>query len=349
MPSLQTAMSEPSLRVSQPAIRVRQAVVAGATIVAALTGVVLRWFHLGRQSLWLDEGHTEYVSRLSPGDGIRFLAQTSAHPPLYFLLEHYWRALFGDSEFALRSLSAIFGTLSFPIFYLLAKKVLKDSTTVALAMWLFAFSVTQVWYSQEARPYELPSFLLLGALYALILFLEKRSAVLFATILLCVTASIYMQNMMIFYLLALNVVWLTFPSERTLKQHVGEIALLDILTALLYLPWTATLLRQIALVHASFWVPRPTVRTLLLTGPLIAGFYLDYLELLAARLLPLPAHALHTSVLAGAHLLSAALIARGILARVEGGKGEKCRTTLVLHSADTRSVCGQPCHYTYIS
>jgi mannosyltransferase len=198
MPPLQTALSEPGLRASRPAIPARQAVVTTVTIAAALAGIVLRWVHLGRQSLWLDEGHTEYVFRFSPGELVRFLAQTSAHPPLYFLLQHYWRVIFGDSEFSLRTLSAIFGTLSFPIFYLLAQRVLKDGAAVALAMWLFAFSVMQIWYSQGARAYELASFLLLAALYALVLFLEKRSAVLFAAILLCVTASIYTQNMMLF-------------------------------------------------------------------------------------------------------------------------------------------------------
>jgi hypothetical protein len=89
--------------------------------------------------------------------------------------------------------------------------------------------------------------------------------------------------------------------------------LLDFLALVLYLPWTPTLLKQLALVHSSFWLPRPTVRTLFLTGPLIAGFYLDYLnlELVAARFLPLSAHTLRTSVLAGANLLAAALIVGG--------------------------------------
>ena len=69
---------------------------------------------------------------VSPRNILRFLSTTD-HPPLYFFLEHYCRVFFGNSEFALRLLSALFGTASLPVFYLLAKKILNDSMAVALA------------------------------------------------------------------------------------------------------------------------------------------------------------------------------------------------------------------------
>jgi Dolichyl-phosphate-mannose-protein mannosyltransferase len=60
--------------------------------------------------------------------------------------------LFGNSEYALRALSAFFGTLSLPVFYFLAKKVLRDSMAVALAMWLFALVLS---YELRDHPNEL--------------------------------------------------------------------------------------------------------------------------------------------------------------------------------------------------
>jgi uncharacterized membrane protein len=206
------------------------------TALAVLSALVLRWFHLGQVSLWWDEGFTFWASSLSPADVVRF-ARSDNQPPLYYLLQHYWGILFGNSEFALRGLSAFFGTLSLPVFYLLAKKVLKDSMAVALAMWLFAFSMKQVWYSREARAYEVASFFALVSLYGLVLFLEKRSAASFATIVLSIAASLYMHNMMFFYLLALNVIWLIYPAERALAQRMRELLLADILAGVLYLPW----------------------------------------------------------------------------------------------------------------
>ncbi len=252
-----------------------------------------------------------FASGLSPRNIVRF-AQSSDHPPLYFLLQHYWGLLFGNSEYALRALSAFFGTLSLPVFYFLAKRVLKDSMAVALAMWLFAFSIMQVWYSREARTYELASFLALVGLYALVLFLERRSVALFAAIVLSVTASLYMHNMMVFYLLALNMIWLTYPSERTWMQRVREVLLADVLVGVLYLPWVPSLLTQVAVdvVQKHFWAPRPTVWTLLRTLTVIAGFDAEYLSWLPGRLLPLSP--CRVCVVGGAGLLFAVLVAGGL-------------------------------------
>jgi uncharacterized membrane protein len=287
------------------------AIATGLTAGAVLSAVVLRWFHLGGQSLWIDEGFTAFASGLSPRNIVRY-AQSTDHPPLYFLLQHYWGVLFGNSEYALRALSAFFGTLSLPVFYFLAKRVLKDSVAVALAMWLFAFSIMQVWYSQEARTYELASFLALVGLYSLVLFLEKRSAALFATIVLSVTAGLYMHNMMLFYLLALNVTWLIYPSERAGMQRVREALLADVLVSVLYLPWVPSLLTQAALdvVQKGFWAPRPTVWTLFRTLTVIAGFDAEYLSSLPGRFLPLSP--CRVCVVGSAGLLCAAMVAGGL-------------------------------------
>src|SRR3984893_621977 len=290
--------------------RARAAIATGLTALAVLSALVLRWFHLGQVSLWWDEGFTFWASSLSPSDVVRF-ARSDNQPPLYYLLQHYWGILFGNSEYALRGLSAFFGTLSLPVFYLLAKKVLKDSMAVVLATWLFAFSMKQVWYSREARTYELASFLALVALYALVLFLERRSAASFATIVLAATASLYSHNMMFFYLLALNVTWLIYPSERSWAERAKELQLADVLAGVLYLPWVPSLLAQIAYVHQGFWVPKPTVSTLFQTLSLIAGFYPDYLTAVAARFSPLSSNAAWVCVLTGVSLLCAALVAGG--------------------------------------
>ncbi len=288
------------------------AIAAGLTAAAVLSAVVLRWFHLGKLSLWWDEGFTAWQSGLSPAELVRF-ARSDTYPPLYFFLQRYWVALFGNSEYALRALSALFGTLSLPVFYFLAKKVLRESMAVALAMWLFAFSMMQIWYSREARSYELASFLALVSLYALVLFLERRSPLLFASIVLSVAVSLYMHNMMFFYLLALNVTWLIYPSERGWVQRLKELSLADILAGVLFLPWASSLLTQIATVGGHlWWVPRPTVSTLFGTLSVIAGFDMEYLSWLPGRLLPLSAQAAWVCVVGGTGFLCAALLAGGL-------------------------------------
>jgi hypothetical protein len=295
------------------AIAAREAIATGLTALAVLSAVGLRWFHLAGLSLWYDEGFTAFGSGLSPAKIVRY-AQSSDFPPLYYLLQHYWGAVFGRSEYGLRALSAFVGTLSLPVFFLLAKKVLKDSMAVALAMWLFAFSIMQVWFSREARTYELASFVALVDLYAMVLFLERRSAATFATIVLASTASLYMHNMMLFYLLALNVAWFIYPSERAWAERARELLLVDVLAGLLYLPWVPSLLTQanINLLQKGFWATRPTAWSLFQTLTTISGFYPDYLTAVAARFSPLSYGRAWVCVLAGVSLLCAALVAGGL-------------------------------------
>lgn len=294
------------------AISSRAAVATGLLIAAVLGGVAIRWFQLGRQSLWWDEGFTAWASTLSPGHVVSF-ARSDNQAPVYYLLQHYWGVLFGNSEYALRALSALFGTLSLLPFYFLAKKVLKDALAVALAMWLFAFSIKQVWYSQEARAYEAASFFALMGLYALVLFLEKRSAKSFAIIVLSAAASLYMHNMMFFYLLALNATWLFYPSERGWKQRIKELVLADTIVGVLYVPWALSLMAQVAAVHGNlWWVPRPKLSTLLETVKTIVGVDTGYLTAISNRFLRLPLRTTWMCVMAGVALLCAAMAVGGL-------------------------------------
>lgn len=278
---------------------------------AVLSAVALRAFHLGGQSLWYDEGYTALASKLSLANLLLFV-KSDTYPPLYPLLQHGWVLLFGDSEVAMRGVSAFCGILSVPVFCVFAKKALKDNAAVALAIWLFSFSILQVWYSREARTYELASFLALVSLAALVFFLERKTKWLFATIVAAMAASLYAHNMMFFYVFALNVFWLTYPSERGWKERTKEALLADALAAILYLPWVPSLLQQMSVVERGFWIPKPTISTLLQTLRLLAGFSVDYLSALTTRLGLLPASFASLFILCGISLLCAALLVGGL-------------------------------------
>jgi 4-amino-4-deoxy-L-arabinose transferase-like glycosyltransferase len=279
---------------------------------AILGGVAFRWLNLGRRGLSWDEGFTVWASGLSLDRIIPF-ARRDNQAPLYYLLQHYWDLLFGDSEFALRGLSALFGTLALPIFYLLAKKVLKDGMAVALGFWLFAFSMKQIWFSREARTYETASFFALVALYALVQFLEKRSAWAFVTVVLSSALTLYLHNMMFFYLLALDIVWLIYPSDRAWTQRIREMLLANVCMGLLYLPWVVNLLGQVTAVAGNlYWVPRPTLWSLAGTLRYIAGLDVSQLALFAEKFPPLPLRVLRDGVGVGLVMLCGALLAGGL-------------------------------------
>ena len=297
-------MAATSTRVFDPERRFgvaipREIVAAGLVGVAILGAIALRWFRLDSWSLWWDEGFTMWASNLSPMHIIPF-ARSDNQAPLYYLLQHYWGLLFGNSEFALRALSALFGTLSLPVFYLLAKKVLKDNLAVALGMWLFAFSLKQVWYSREARAYEAAAFFALLAFYALVLFLERQTVLRFAIIVTSSAITLYLHNMMFFYLFGLNLTWLIYPSERTLWQRIKGLLLADLVIGSLILPWILTLFAQVAAVGGNlWWVPKPSVRSLFETLRDMAGFDMSYLSIFLARRLPLSPRALDLAAAVG--------------------------------------------------
>jgi hypothetical protein len=133
-------------------------VLGGIVAVAAL----LRFSALGHQSLWFDEWLT---SLHMTGDPIAMLKSVKTHeviPPLYFSLLWVWTKFFGVGETGLRSLSAMFGTLTVPVVYLCARVLHASRRGALVAAALVAVHPLLVWYSQEARAYALLVFL--GAL-----------------------------------------------------------------------------------------------------------------------------------------------------------------------------------------
>jgi len=123
--------------------------VVAATLVAA----ALRLFHLGRQSLWIDEVMTWY----NAGIGTPFAlgdVLDNVHGPLYGLIVRLWCGVAGDSEWALRLPSVVAGVALVPALAALARAWLGREMQ-APAAWLAACSPFLVWYSQEARSYSL--------------------------------------------------------------------------------------------------------------------------------------------------------------------------------------------------
>ncbi|MFL5910697.1 MAG: glycosyltransferase family 39 protein [Gaiellaceae bacterium] len=141
--------------------------------VAAVTlaGAAVRFSTLGVQSYWADEGVTVRLMRLSLHGMLSAIPNSESTPPLYYVLAWVWAKLFGTGEWGLRSLSAVFGTATIPVAYLLGARLV-SARAGAVAAALTAFSPLLVWYSQEARSYAL--VVLLTGL-SLVLFAERRA------------------------------------------------------------------------------------------------------------------------------------------------------------------------------
>ena len=172
----------------------------------------LRWRNLGSQSLWEDEGYTCFgFPQILASRNLAHAKQMDATTPLHYVLIHYWSNFLGTSEFSLRALSAVFGTLSIPLYFLLARKVLTDRMAVTFAMALYAVAFFQVWHARNARFYALLIFLSLGSVYCLLLYLENRGLVPLCGAVLSLALSLYTHNMALFYLPGFAVLWLVYP------------------------------------------------------------------------------------------------------------------------------------------
>jgi len=131
--------------------------VASLTLLAA----VLRFARIGHQGFWFDEANTALLVHFSPGKMLGLLPQTESTPPLYYCVAWVWARIFGFGETGLRSLSAVAGLLTVPVAYAAAAKLISRRVGLIAAA-LVTTSPLLIWYSQEARSYEL--VVLLGAI-----------------------------------------------------------------------------------------------------------------------------------------------------------------------------------------
>ncbi len=135
--------------------------VIGLTVLAAL----LRFWRIGHQGFWFDEGNTALLVQFSPGKMLGLIPQTESTPPLYYCVAWIWSRVFGHAEVGLRSLSALFGVATVPVAYAAGAKLISRRAGL-IACALTAFNPLLIWYSQEARSYEMLVFLSGAALLA---------------------------------------------------------------------------------------------------------------------------------------------------------------------------------------
>jgi mannosyltransferase len=126
-------------------------------------GIILRFYNLGYNSLWLDEAVTYDTSLKSINEIWTIISSGDFNPPLFYWMEHFIM-IFGNNEVILRIIPAVLGVLTIPLFYFIGKELL-DRNVGILAAALLAFSSFHIYYSQEARAYSAMLFFASLAFY----------------------------------------------------------------------------------------------------------------------------------------------------------------------------------------
>src|SRR5712671_3833759 len=125
--------------------------------VLVLLNLVIRFFQISSPSIWQDEAYT-ITESLKPVKEIISDSSADQNPPFYFILVSFWVKLFGISEIGVRSFSVFFNALATIALFLFARKYI-NITAAVIASLLFSFSSLQIYFSLEARSYELVAFL----------------------------------------------------------------------------------------------------------------------------------------------------------------------------------------------
>ena len=216
----------------------------GPLMGVAVVAAALRWFRIDAQSLWYDEGISAHQLTRSFPEILRASA-LDTHPPLYYWTLKAWGELFGSSELALRSLSAVWGVLAVIITFAIGRKLF-GPLAGAIAALLLAASPLAVYYSEEVRMYAQVTALGALAVYAY----TRRNDWLYAA---AGLATLYSQYLGVAFLIALNVHALLWWRQRTGRQWLAWIAA-NAVIGLGFLPWLPTFIDQQS--HALNTSPR---------------------------------------------------------------------------------------------
>src|SRR5437588_6135523 len=149
----------------------RSSLLTAAVVGVVVLGVVLRF--LTSSHLWLDEALTVNIARL-PLSRIPDALRQDGSPPLYYLALHFWSAVFGSSDAAVRALSALFSVVTLPLVWIAGRRIGARRTAVA-ALVLLASSPFAIRFATEARMYSLLGVLALVGYLCLQRFLERPS------------------------------------------------------------------------------------------------------------------------------------------------------------------------------
>jgi mannosyltransferase len=209
---------------------------------------------------------------------------------------------FGDSATTVRALSALLGTLTIPVIYLLGRRQAGDDKVGLLAALVLAVSPFHVRFAQETRMYTLLTLNASLALYALVCLLtDPRPAEIppgerfvgrwpaWLGYVVFTTTTLLSHNTAVFFPIATNVFVLglmlvrvsgikkrgsgsrnlkpeTLKPETTVQRlqppPVRHWILAQAGVLLLWSPWFLAFVKQSIGVYREFWIPPPTWQTI---------------------------------------------------------------------------------------
>lgn len=219
-----------------------------------LLGAFLRFHLLDHQSLWSDEGNSLRLAQRSLPDLIT-VAKFDIHPPGYYIALSAWRVLTGDSEFALRALSAFAGVLTIACVYALGRTLFSRGAGMIAAL-LVAVNGFNVYYGQEARMYAALALFAAVSMLAFVHWINRPNSLRIGVVLALVNAAgLYTQYSYPAVMVTQGVMflgWLVIerfrkptPTAISALRSLGIYVGINLLTIALFAPQLGTAITQV--------------------------------------------------------------------------------------------------------
>jgi hypothetical protein len=201
-----------------------------------IIGFALRFYTFDKKSFWVDEVHTFNDSRDDLKGQIKFYKENPSylHPPLFFILTHQFYP-FPEPERDLRIIPLIFGTLSIPMIYLLARQF---SPSIALPCTLsLTFMTYHISLSQDGRSYSMLMFLGMAGLYFFIKHLQTSKKGYLILVALFFSVLFYTSYSSIPFIVLSQILWSYKPIAEAKRPTLSSFLTLNGLILLFCLPW----------------------------------------------------------------------------------------------------------------
>jgi len=214
-------------------------------IIAIAVSIFLRIYNLEQKNPWFDEIYSWKISNLTFTE-IIFKTGQDIHPPLYYFTLKIWMSIFGDSLFAIRMLSVMFGLLSMFFIFKICKIIFNDNLPVLLVLLLYAVSPLNIYYSQEVRMLNMNLFLCLGSVYFFILNLKSYN--LRNSIFYCLFSflSFYTHYFaLLIFITQILIIFFEFRSNTIDKNKFKTYLKIFSVPVILYIPWIPYFITQI--------------------------------------------------------------------------------------------------------
>ena len=205
-------------------------------LLCLLMGLALRFYSFDQKSLWIDEIHTLNDSKPNLMGQIAFYKEnpTYLHPPLFFILTHLFHP-FTKPERDLRIIPLIFGILSIPMIYFLAKQF---SPNIAIPCTIsLAFMTYHIFFSQDGRPYSLLMFLGMAAIYLFMKYLITLKKGFLLIVALFFTVLFHISYSSILFMVLSQILWFYRVREDVPRIDLFSFLILNGTTLILCSPW----------------------------------------------------------------------------------------------------------------